>query len=122
MEIVRPSIKTASDLNKKKEFFRLDITSLQVLESKNIEIIFKKPNNKIGLPEGDYNFISKIKILGLDFKPIRIYIQTRKGGESIVQELSNSAIEFHKNLSVLEIKGINLPLTETSYKVVLQNN
>jgi hypothetical protein len=97
----------------------MDITSLQILESKNIEIIFRKKENEFLI--GDYQIISRIKILGLDFNPSRIFTQIKKKDQSIVNEIYWEFIKYNKNTSVLEIEGINLPLYESNFKIVLQH-
>jgi hypothetical protein len=98
----------------------MDITSLQTSDSKNVEIIFKKKENEFMIK--DYMTISRVKILGLNFNPSRIFTQLRKKDQSVVSEINWEFTKYNKNTSVLDIEQINLSLDESSFKIVLQHD
>lgn len=101
---------------KEKEYLYLDVTTLQDLSSKDIEILFRKFDNDYKIADEDMPLMNKIHIYGMPRLPYRIYFQAKES----LSDISSDSAKYDQDDKVLIIDNLNLSLNDSRYKIVLQ--
>lgn len=110
---------TADKQSVKKDYFKLDITSMQI--NKSIEIIFRKFETLYKIPNGEYPSIRKLHIFGFNDKPTKVMYISRRNDEEISREYKSDSLMYIKEKKVLYINNLDLSLNkEESYRFVIQ--
>jgi hypothetical protein len=99
----------------------MDITAIQDPSTLNIEIIFYQYPGEFKILDGEYPFISKLQIFGLDKRPIRIYHSFKSEGKSAINDIPQKSIIMNSDTKAVYVSDLKLPLeTDLPYKIILE--
>lgn len=99
----------------------MDVTALQDASSQNVEIIFYKFPYEFNIIDGEYPFISKLHIFGLDRKPTRIYQSLKIEGRNSISDIPSKSIVMDNDTNALYVTDLKLSLEpENTYKLIIE--
>jgi hypothetical protein len=95
----------------------MDVTVINDPATEKLEIIFYKFPYEFKIPEGEYPFISKLYIFGINKRPKRIYYTNKKENNDIPEKL----VTMNNETKALYVSDLRLPLeSESTYKLIVE--